>query len=755
VLYHYALKALDGAANSSSYSAVKTGQITDATAPGVPQGLAVARTPLVGQLQVTWHASTETDLAGYRLYQKPPGGTFAQVGGTLATPSYLLTGQGQGTHEFKVVAVDAAGNASADSAVATARPRVSSIVASVLTAVHWNPIANFGDADYLGLDYTWTPLANAGLETYRAPTPAGPWTQIVAASFPGPYITPEMTTCGPNYYAIARTELQQDGSRDASGFSNVLNADPTTHDVGPAWEKNLDGTTAPGVYAGQCTWVAGATGAQDQFTFTFLIDWAPSAECDLDSFVVEHRVNDIYHSDTWEPVVPSPAGSHYLQTWAVHTYTKERLYAGSGQIAGDGKETGEYRVRSRYANGNLSSLVTDSEFSEMSSCTQVQADASPVLPMEAWSADARMALAARGPGTADAIVAQQRGDIGDTTGPVEAFAMTASCADSAARSDNSSNPAAAIADASIATESSSFAAFVRPASMTAPQARIETLGGRMVESPLIVVGQASVSFDVYYYHVDHLGTPRVITDGAGGKVSEHKYFPFGEEVQPMVSANAHRFTGHERDGETGTDYMLARYFSNNQARFLSVDPGDDTDSSVPQSWNRNAYVRNNPSRHVDLTGRGTYDAVYDLQAKEASTSGETAAESVPSGVVSAAGLAAFALGPEPDPGDAVGGIIVGAWLTYTIFFPTQDSFPQAVDDQGSAKQESAGPHKTNQTPSNLPKHEKGDARKKQDRGGEKGDARRDPPRRRPPDWKGPWPPRGGCVVPPGKDPKKP
>lgn len=49
-------------------------------------------------------------------------------------------------------------------------------------------------------------------------------------------------------------------------------------------------------------------------------------------------------------------------------------------------------------------------------------------------------------------------------------------------------------------------------------------------------------------------------------------------------------------------------------------------------------------------------------------------------------------------------------------------------------------HTKGARPSTQGKHEKGQARKNRDRGGEKGDANRNPPRKRPPDHKGPWPP---------------
>jgi len=52
-------------------------------------------------------------------------------------------------------------------------------------------------------------------------------------------------------------------------------------------------------------------------------------------------------------------------------------------------------------------------------------------------------------------------------------------------------------------------------------------------------------------------------------------------------------------------------------------------------------------------------------------------------------------------------------------------------------------HKTGERESTREKHEAGEARKSRDRGGEKGDARRRPPRKPPNGWKGPWPPKEG------------
>jgi RHS repeat-associated protein len=117
-----------------------------------------------------------------------------------------------------------------------------------------------------------------------------------------------------------------------------------------------------------------------------------------------------------------------------------------------------------------------------------------------------------------------------------------------------------------------------------------------------------------HFHLDHLGSPRLITADNGQMVSYHDYYPFGDEHSPVsqeVSGGFDReepmkFTGHERDyagGEDGhaIDDMHARYYSPTMGRFLSVDLVIGK-TQQPQSWNRYAYVMNNPINRVDPTG---------------------------------------------------------------------------------------------------------------------------------------------------------
>jgi RHS repeat-associated protein len=105
-----------------------------------------------------------------------------------------------------------------------------------------------------------------------------------------------------------------------------------------------------------------------------------------------------------------------------------------------------------------------------------------------------------------------------------------------------------------------------------------------------------------HVHLDHLGTPRLITSASGVGLETHTYLPFGLEVTDLGPLfERMKFTGHERDLASGLDYMHARYYSPYANRFLSVDPGK-ADAGVPQSWNRYAYVLGNPLKYTDPEG---------------------------------------------------------------------------------------------------------------------------------------------------------
>jgi RHS repeat-associated protein len=136
-----------------------------------------------------------------------------------------------------------------------------------------------------------------------------------------------------------------------------------------------------------------------------------------------------------------------------------------------------------------------------------------------------------------------------------------------------------------------------------------------------------------HFHLDHLGTPRLITNSTGVEISRHTYFPFGEEANPPAQDPEQRkFTGHERDSNgVGTsddvDYMHARYCSPTLGRFLSADPRGGTPAE-PQSFNRFTYGLNNPIRFVDPNGEAPVDigSVTGRSARAEEFAGSVAAE---------------------------------------------------------------------------------------------------------------------------------
>ena len=126
-----------------------------------------------------------------------------------------------------------------------------------------------------------------------------------------------------------------------------------------------------------------------------------------------------------------------------------------------------------------------------------------------------------------------------------------------------------------------------------------------------------------YLTADMLGSTRLVTDPTGVVAQKrYDYLPFGEDIQQGIGGRdasyavgaypsvpdteAMKFTGKERDAETGLDYFGARYMSSAQGSFTSPDPlMASAKASNPQSWNRYSYSFNNPLRFTDPTGMYT------------------------------------------------------------------------------------------------------------------------------------------------------
>jgi RHS repeat-associated protein len=131
--------------------------------------------------------------------------------------------------------------------------------------------------------------------------------------------------------------------------------------------------------------------------------------------------------------------------------------------------------------------------------------------------------------------------------------------------------------------------------------------------------------EVRWLITDHLGSPRMTADQTGSLagIRRHDYLPFGEEIAAGVGGRTtaqgyqpdnirQQFTGYERDGETGLDYAINRYYASSQGRFTSVDPAgiNSMHFENPQTLNRYTYCLNNPLAYVDPDGLDPNDPRY-------------------------------------------------------------------------------------------------------------------------------------------------
>ena len=103
----------------------------------------------------------------------------------------------------------------------------------------------------------------------------------------------------------------------------------------------------------------------------------------------------------------------------------------------------------------------------------------------------------------------------------------------------------------------------------------------------------------------------MVVDAGGQLINCEEYTPYGETSFGSFGRKRYRFTGKERDEESSLYYYGARYYAPGLARWIGCDP-----AGLIDSLNLYSYVRQNPLRAVDSTGKQAEPATTQVTAED-------------------------------------------------------------------------------------------------------------------------------------------
>jgi RHS repeat-associated protein len=142
--------------------------------------------------------------------------------------------------------------------------------------------------------------------------------------------------------------------------------------------------------------------------------------------------------------------------------------------------------------------------------------------------------------------------------------------------------------------------------------RVRTIwdqNGGWIDDYLYLGSEEIGHYSTLYNFKDILGSTRVLTKPDQTVQDSEDYLPFGEQ-EIGRSWSLFKFTGKERDAESGLDNFIARYDSSSLGRFMSADDTAPEDHKEdPQGLNLYSYVENNPINATDPDG---HDCVFVL-----------------------------------------------------------------------------------------------------------------------------------------------
>jgi RHS repeat-associated protein len=114
-----------------------------------------------------------------------------------------------------------------------------------------------------------------------------------------------------------------------------------------------------------------------------------------------------------------------------------------------------------------------------------------------------------------------------------------------------------------------------------------------------------------YQFGNHLGSTSLELDDQAQIVSSEEYFPYGSTSYQTVRSRMeapkrYRYTGKERDEESGFGYFGLRYYAFGLSRWISADP-----ASLKDGLNVYSYTRANPIAFIDRMGTNREPPILD------------------------------------------------------------------------------------------------------------------------------------------------
>ena len=142
-----------------------------------------------------------------------------------------------------------------------------------------------------------------------------------------------------------------------------------------------------------------------------------------------------------------------------------------------------------------------------------------------------------------------------------------------------------------------------------PVGKVATMNGTtLVQAEIFLPGGGAALYTpgglVAYRHADWLGSSRLASTQARGLYAGTGYGPFGEPYATSGGNKDAVFTGQDYDLPSSLYNFTFRRYNSSQSRWISPDPAGIAAANPrnPQSWNRYAYVVNNPLANIDVAG---------------------------------------------------------------------------------------------------------------------------------------------------------